>query len=276
MQRVGVIGFGKMGRPIARHLMNGGFKVCAYDLDASRKNEMTALGVQVCDSPRDVAANSELVIAAVGFDNEVLDVVNGADGLLAGVNKPTVIAIVSTVSVDTMHAVEQAATRVAAGVDVLDIPLCRGEPAAEAGSLLLLAGGKRDVFDRCRPAFETFASDCHFLGALGAGQTGKMINNLLLWACVSANHEGLKLGAAMGVDPEVLRKALLQSSGNNWALETWLQPRPMPWAEKDMAIVMQEADNARLSLPLCGVVREVVKGMKIEKGLIAPRPVKTR
>ena len=72
-------------------------------------------------------------------------------------------------------------------------------------------------------------------------------------------------------DPEVLRAALLKSSGNNWALETWLQPRPMPWAEKDMSIVMEEADKARLSLPLCGVVREVIKGIKIEKGLPDPR-----
>jgi 3-hydroxyisobutyrate dehydrogenase-like beta-hydroxyacid dehydrogenase len=156
------------------------------------------------------------------------------------------------------------------GVGVIDVPLCRGEPAAEAGKLLVLVGGEEGVFARCRPALAAFGDDVIHVGGLGAGQIGKMINNLLLWACVSANAEGLKLAEALGVDPEKLRQALVLSSGNNWALETWLQPRPMPWAEKDMAIVMEHADQARLSLPLCGVTREVIKGLKIERGLPPP------
>ncbi len=155
-------------------------------------------------------------------------------------------------------------------MDVIDAPLCRGEPAAEAGKLLVLVGGDEAVVERCRPVLSAFCSDVFHVGGLGSGQIGKMINNLLLWACVSANWEGLKLAGALGVDPEKLRQALLLSSGNNWALETWLLPRPMPWAEKDMAIVMEQADKARLSLPLCGVTREVIKGIKIERGLPPP------
>ncbi|HWG03917.1 MAG TPA: NAD(P)-dependent oxidoreductase, partial [Beijerinckiaceae bacterium] len=174
----------------------------------------------------------------------------------------------STVSAETMREVQDLAAQ--KGVDVIDAPLCRGEPAAEAGKLLVLVGGDAAVVERCQPVLSAFGSDVFRVGGLGSGQIGKMINNLLLWACVSANWEGLRLAEALGVDPEKLRQALLLSSGNNWALETWLLPRPMPWAEKDMAIVMEQADKARLSLPLCGVTREVIKGIKIERGLPPP------
>jgi 3-hydroxyisobutyrate dehydrogenase-like beta-hydroxyacid dehydrogenase len=97
-----------------------------------------------------------------------------------------------------------------------------------------------------------------------------MVNNLILWACISANHEGLHLAERLGVDPERLREALLDSSAGNWALQTRPERQPMPWAEKDMRIVLGEADRLRISLPLCGVVTEVVKSVKYERGWPTP------
>ena len=270
MKRVGIIGIGRMGRPMARHLLARGFEVFAYDVDRSRVAAAEQLGAAGCADPREVAAQSELVIVVVGFDSELIEVLVAENGILAGARQGAVIAVASTVYPETMKRVEQLGSEIGKGLAVVDIPICRGESAAEEGTLLLLGGGDAAAFEACRPAFESFASDVDYLGGLGSGQVGKMINNLLLWACVSANHEALKLGEALGVDSEVLRKSLVKSSGNNWALETWLQPRPMPWAEKDMTIVMHEADLCRLSLPLSGVVKEVIKGIKIEKGLIAP------
>jgi 3-hydroxyisobutyrate dehydrogenase-like beta-hydroxyacid dehydrogenase len=155
-------------------------------------------------------------------------------------------------------------------VHLVDAPLTRGEEAAEKARLLVLAGGEAELIERCRPVFAAFADPVHHLGPLGAGQVGKMVNNLILWACMSANFEGLKLAAALGVDPEVLRRALVDSSANNWSLETRAEEKPVPWAEKDMTIVLKEADLARVSLPLCGAVKEVIKGFKIERGLRTP------
>ena len=93
-----------------------------------------------------------------------------------------------------------------------------------------------------------------------------MVNNLILWACISANHEGLKLGEKLGVERKAMREMLLDSSGQNWALGSGAGDRPMPWAEKDMMIVLEEADLARVALPLCGTVKEVIKGIKVERG----------
>jgi 3-hydroxyisobutyrate dehydrogenase-like beta-hydroxyacid dehydrogenase len=152
------------------------------------------------------------------------------------------------------------------GMSPLDIPLCRGEPAAEAGRLLMVGGGDAQVFERCRPAFSAFADTIHHLGPLGAGQVGKMVNNLILWACICANDEGIRLGEELGVDREALRAMLLDSSAQNWALQTRIADLAMPWAEKDMMIVLSEADATRITLPLCGVVKEVIKGIKVARG----------
>lgn len=270
IKSVGIIGLGKMGHPMARHLLAGQFEVFGFDIDPAKIEAAKLLGVSMCASPAQLADNSDLVIVIVGFDSEVMSVLRGKDGVFQNLRKGAVIGIASTVTIDTMNAIAVEVDGLDKGAAVLDIPICRGEPAAEAGTLLMLVGGEQEPAERCHAAFSTFSSDIHHLGNLGAGQAGKLVNNLLLWSCISANYEGLKLGEALGLDPKRLREALVKSSGRNFALETWDRPRAMPWAEKDMTIVMQEADRMRLSLPTCAVVKEVVKGIKIERGLPTP------
>ena len=97
-----------------------------------------------------------------------------------------------------------------------------------------------------------------------------MVNNLILWACTAANDEGLRLGEALGVDAARLRQALHHSSAQNWSMDNRAEHSGMPWAEKDMTIVLAEADLARLSLPLCGTVKEAIKSLKIRMGLGLP------
>jgi 3-hydroxyisobutyrate dehydrogenase-like beta-hydroxyacid dehydrogenase len=133
-----------------------------------------------------------------------------------------------------------------------------------------MGGGDKIPFDACRPAFAAFADAVFHLGPLGSGEVGKMVNNLILWACISANDEGLKLGNKLGVDRDALREALVASSASNWALASRIEEQPMPWAEKDMTIVLKEADLLRLSVPLCGVVKEVVKTVKFEHNWPTP------
>ena len=271
IEKVGIIGLGKMGLPMTRHMISKGLKVAAYDLDGQRTHQAGNLGAKPCANPMEVAAASDLVIIIVGFDSEVRDVLHGPNGVFAGARNGSIIAVASTVYPETMQEIEAGAGKLIKNIKVLDMPLCRSERAAEFGTLLLLGGGDPKLFEECNKAFSSFCSDICILGGLGAGQVGKMINNLLLWACISANYEGLKLGAAMGVDEEVLRQALLKSSGRNWALESWHLERSMPWAEKDMTIALHEADRFRLTLPLSGVVKEVIKGIKIERGYASPK-----
>src|SRR5215470_2295702 len=230
---------------MARHLARAKFEVTGYDIDAHARSQAQQSGIALAANPRALAERSDFVIIVVGFDSEAEAVLLGRDGIAGAGRRGLIVGIASTVAPSTMA---RLAARLAdGGIVLLDMPLTRGEPA-----------------------LASFASSIFYLGQLGAGQVGKMVNNLILWSCISANHEGLKLAERLGVDAERMRAALLKSSAANWALETRPETMPMPWAEKDMRIVLSEADHLRLALPLCGVVTEVVKSVKIERGWPTP------
>ena len=267
IESVGVIGLGKMGGQLARHLAASGFETRGYDVRAEAMEAAGADGAAATASPADLAAASDLVIVGVGFDSELEAALFGGNGVMKSPRPGSVVAVASTVAPATMLKI---AERIGGEVSVLDIPMARGEQAAIDGNLLIFGGGDREVFDRCRSAFSTFSDAIHYLGPAGAGQVGKLVNNLILWACISANEEGFALAEKLGVEAGPLREALLQSSAGNWALATEAVERPMPWAEKDMTIVLKEADAARVSLPLCGTIKEVIKGVKIARGQPMP------
>jgi len=271
IKTVGVIGLGKMGGPLARHLADGGYSVLGYDVADEAMAAAETAGCTRSPSPADMAGRSDLVIIGVGFVSEVERVIFADDGVLAGAKPGFIVAVASTIAPRTMKKI--AARAADHPVSFLDIPMCRGEQAATDGRLLIMGGGDAATFDACRQAFSTFSDSIHHLGALGAGQVGKMVNNMILWACISANHEGLALADGLDVDTGPLREALLQSSAENWALATRANESPMPWAEKDMTIALKEADDIRLSLPLAGSVKEVVKGVKIALGHPTPKEI---
>jgi len=269
IRRVGIIGLGKMGFPMARHLRKAGFEVAACDVSAAACQQAADAGVRVVASPKAVAAETDFVIVIVGFDSEAETAVLGPDGIAAAARPGLIVGIASTVAPRTMQ--KLAGKLSGSGMVLLDMPLTRGEGAAEAGKMLTMVGGNVAAFEACKPALATFASSIYHVGELGAGQVGKMVNNLILWACISANHEGFGLARKLGVDPERLRTALLDSSAGNWAMQNRIEEQPMPWAEKDMRIALSEADRLRISLPLCGVVTEVVKSVKFERGWPTPQ-----
>ena len=268
IESVGVIGLGKMGGQLARHLAEAGFETRGYDVRAEAMTAAEADGAVVTGSPAELAAASDLTIVGVGFDSELEAALFGDGGVMKSPRPGSVLAVASTVAPATMLKIAERIE--GSGIAVLDIPMARGEQAAIDGNLLIFGGGDREAFDRCRPAFETFSDAIHHLGPVGAGQVGKLVNNLILWACISANEEGFALAEKLGVEAGPLREALLQSSADNWALATQAVERPMPWAEKDMTIVLKEADAARIALPLCGTVKEVIKGVKIARGQPMP------
>src|SRR4029450_2268441 len=166
-----------------------------------------------------------------------------------------IIAVSSTVAPDTVKALDQQARQ--QGVGVLDDPRCRGRFFADAGQLLALFGGSDEVVARGRPIFATFCSDIAHLGEVGHGQVGKAMNNLLLWVNSIGLIEAGRIAETTGIDLPKLRDALLMSSGKSHALEEWDQIT-FTWALKDMQIVAQMTDEAGLSLPLTGAVKELV------------------
>lgn len=267
-RRIGLVGLGAMGRPMARHLLHGGYEVAGCDVSRGACDAAAKLGTRIASSPADLARTVDLVMIVVGFDQEVEDVMFGKGGVLDSARHGLIVAIGSTIS-------PSCARKLAARVDgtglvMLDMALTRGEPAAEAGKMLIMGGGDEAGFEACRPVFAQFASDVFNLGPFGSGQVGKLINNAILWACIAANDEALRFGERLGVEERVLRNALVHSSAQNWALSSGIEKHPMPWAEKDLSIAQAEADRIRFSIPLSGVVKELVKELKLRRGYPTP------
>jgi 3-hydroxyisobutyrate dehydrogenase len=255
-QRVGIVGAGRMGLAMLKHLIKHGYAVTVCDISDKQRQAARAIGAAIAGTPAEVGKASDIVILGVGYDDEVEAVVFGKDGLIATMAAGSTIAVSSTAKPDTMKALaERAGGR---GIAVIDAPICRGRFAADEGTLLALVGGEADVVERARPVFATFASDIVHLGAIGNGQVGKAINNLMLWFNACGVLEAGRIAEKTGVDMVKLRDALLTSSAASDSLKEWDRVS-FTWALKDMQIVADMTDRLGLSLPLTGAIKEVVK-----------------
>ncbi len=258
MTTVGVIGAGRMGLPIIGHLSRRGFAVLVSDLDPRKQAAAEAAGGRWAADLATLAADAEVILVCVGYDREVRELL-GPDGALRQAQPGAIVAILSTVSPQTVQ--QLAADAEPAGLHVIDSTVCRGGDAADEGTLLSFVGGEAAVVERIRPVLGAYSSDVVHTGAVGSAQVAKAVNNLILWACLVADHEGLALAQAHGLDPEVLRQALMTSSCTNGPLDRWGK-QSMAWAEDDMAIVAEMAEQAGIGLPLCGLVREVCRPLR--------------
>lgn len=255
-ERVGVIGAGRMGLPMVKHLVKHGFDVTVMDISQDNLAKAVELGAVAAATPAALGKNVDFVILGVGYDDEVNQVVLGKDGLLETLAPGAIVAVSSTVAPDTVKALkEQTAKK---GVDILDAPICRGRWFADEGKLLALFGGDDAVVERGRKVYQTFCSDIVHLGEVGHGQVAKAMNNMLLWITSIGLIEAGQIAASTGIDLVKLREALMMSSGKSQALEDWEQTT-FTWALKDMQIVSKMTDQAGLSLPLTGAVKEMVK-----------------
>lgn len=261
-EKVGIIGVGRMGQPMVKHMLAKGFDVTAVDISTDNIDKVAAMGAKTAARPSDLG-DCTFVILGVGYDEEVNEVVLGDNGVLAALKPGAIVAVSSTVSPYTVQALDEKAR--AKECHVLDAPICRGRWFADNAQLLALFGGKDDVVARARAVYGAFSSDIAHLGEVGHGQVGKAMNNMMLWVTSIGLIEAGRLAESTGIDLVKLRDALMMSSGKSQALEDWDQTT-FTWALKDMQIIMQMADKAGLSLPLAGAIKEMVKeGRRVKR-----------
>jgi 3-hydroxyisobutyrate dehydrogenase len=201
---------------MARRIAEGGYPTTLWARRAETLEPFADTAAKVAGSPAEVAADSDLVCLCVVGDADVDQLVSGAQGVLAGLNRGGVIAVHSTVHPDTCR--DLATKAGAQGVSVIDAPVSGGGGAASQGRLLVMVGGDADVVDRCRPVFETYADPIVHLGGVGSGQTTKLLNNLLFTANLGTAATVLSLATSLGVSPERLTEVVSSSSGNSFAL----------------------------------------------------------
>ena len=169
------------------------------------------------------------------------------------------VAVLSTVHPRTVQELARVAEPF--GVHVVDATVCRGGRAADEGTLLSFVGGEQSVVERLRPVVACYATDIVHTGDVGTAQVAKAANNMVMWACLIANHEALALAKRFGMDVELLRTALLGSSAENYVLRNW-GVNTMAWAEDDMEIVQKMAQDAEIGLPQAGLNRELCRTLK--------------
>lgn len=262
IRRVGVIGLGRMGLPMAGHLARAGFEVLGFDRHSEARAALALAGGQSLASVEAVARSSHAVLLMVTDDVQVKQVAVGAGGVLAAAPTGAVMIISSTVKPSTCREVATAAPR---DVSVLDAPVARGQRAAEDGTLTVYVGGPAEAFHRCRPVFEAFGREIFHIGAdVGAGQVAKLANNLILRAGVVAVYEALTLAVRLGVSPRRLLPALAMGSADSYAVREFHLIN-QTWAEKDLAQAMEVAAEWGAALPLTDRVRELTRALTREE-----------
>ncbi|MGV9744342.1 NAD(P)-dependent oxidoreductase [Rhodococcus zopfii] len=214
--RVGFIGLGSQGGPMARRIVEAGYDLTLWARRPESLEPYADTAAKTAQTPAALAAASDLVCVCVVADDDVRQVVAGEDGVLQGLQHGGVIAIHSTVHPDTCRELAEQARAV--GVAVVDAPVSGGGMGAAAGTLLVMVGGDTEIVEKVRPIFETYANPVVHLGDTGSGQVAKLLNNLLFTANLATSASTLELGAALGVDPAKLGEVITHGTANSFAL----------------------------------------------------------
>jgi len=257
-ETVGVVGAGRMGLPIIGHLARAGFRTLATDIDPQKEPEVQRRAALWVPDAATLARDCDIVLVCVGFDREVRELL-APGGALRSARRGSVCAVLSTIHPKTIQDLSE--QNRAAGLEVIDSTVCRGGEAADRGTLLSFVGGPRPIVERITPVLRAYSADVVHTGGVGSAQVAKAVNNLIMWACLVADHEGLALAQRYGLDIDLVRDALGMSSAANEALAKW-GTQTMAWAEDDMAIVAEMAVACGLALPQADVTREICRALK--------------
>jgi len=256
--KVGFIGLGEQGKPIAVNVAQGGFDLMVHDLRPEPVEELVSKGARSALSAREVGAYGDVVEVIVVNDEQLEAVVLGGDGVLAGARPGCTIAIHSTVRPATVRRIgEQAAPR---GVGVLDAPVSGGPRGAQKRTMCYMVGGEKDVLERCRPVFATSASTIVHMGALGAGMTAKLAHQVILCLNMLAAHEGTQLARRAGLEAAALSEAVRAGAAQSRVAERWALARPAPKTTtlfyKDLALALELAGELGIDLPAAALVHQ--------------------
>jgi 3-hydroxyisobutyrate dehydrogenase/2-hydroxy-3-oxopropionate reductase len=267
MAKLGFLGLGIMGYPMARHLLAAGHEVALWSHTASKAVELAAqfpgLGTAV-DTPKQVAERADVIFLIVGDTQMSEHIVFGPDGLIQTAKPGTVIVDASTVACSYS---KQASERcIAVGVDFLDAPCTGSKPGAENGTLTFMIGGSKEVFERIRPLFEPMGKRLYYCGGPGLGMHAKLTQNLILSNLLQAFNEGLVLSTKAGVDPELMLD-ILDNSAAKSGLIAFKAPYvfrrdfstnfSVKWMHKDIGLMLDSAREAGVPLPLTSLTHQM-------------------
>ena len=215
--KVGFIGLGVMGKSMAINILNSGHKLKVYDVIEESMIELEEKGAEIGDSPADTCEGCDVIMTSLPNSKIVEEVILGKSGVLEGAEKGSIIVDLSSITPKVIQNIyEKCADK---GIEVIDAPVSGGAKGAEEGTLTIMVGGKAEVLEKVKPILECIGKKINYVGQIGAGDTVKLINNLLLGVNMVACAEALALGTKAGIKSDVLYEIISQSSGSSYALK---------------------------------------------------------
>ncbi len=263
-ERIGFIGLGLMGRPMAHHLLNAGYSLTVFNRSRPAIDELASAGARSADSPREVAEQSDVVITMLPDGSDVESVVMGTNGLQAGARAGMLLVDMSTIS--PLTAKHIASILAAEDVRMLDAPVSGGEEGAKQATLSIMVGGSEEDFQRVQPIFSVLGKTLTYCGPTGSGQVVKACNQVLVALIIEAISEALVLGAKAGVAPanivKVLSGGLAQTRFMDLRGASMIEHRFEPGGKaayhlKDLRIVKQLAQEYNVVLPMGTLVEQL-------------------
>ena len=252
MTKVGFIGLGEQGKPMAINLAKADdFDLRVHDLREEPVDELVMLGARRAGSPREVAAHSDVIEVVVVDDAQVEAVVLGDHGIIAGALPGSIVVVHSTIRPATVRRV--AAECAARGIGVIDAPVSGGARGAQTRTMCYMVGGDRDPVDRCRPIFETSGESIFHLGPLGSGTIAKLAHQVIICLNVLAAGEGMMLAKKAGLDLAMMQEVVRAGGASSLVADNWVKYKPAASAgklwRKDLMLALECADELGLDLP---------------------------
>ncbi|MCY4054092.1 MAG: NAD(P)-dependent oxidoreductase [Hyphomicrobiales bacterium] len=260
--KLSFLGLGVMGFPMAGHLARGGHEVCVYNRTAAKAAKwVETYGGTSASTPKEAAADSEIVFACVGGDDDVREIALGENGALDSMKKSAIFVDHTTASARLareLHA--QAGER---GLGFLDAPVSGGQAGAENGTLTIMLGGDADTFTKVEPVLQCYAQAARLMGEAGCGQLTKMVNQICIAGLVQGLAEGIHFGKHAGLDIGAVMSVIDKGAASSWQMSnrssTMTEGKfdfgfAIDWMRKDLGFCLDEAKRNGASLPITALV----------------------
>ncbi len=262
--KIGFIGLGVMGYPMAGHLQLAGHSVCVYNRTASKAEQWVAqYGGSQASTPAAAAREAAIVCLCVGNDDDVRSVVYGEHGVMHGISEGAVIVDHTTASAELAR--EVALEAAAGGIGFLDAPVSGGQAGAENGRLTVMVGGAQKDFDKVESSLRSYAQCVRLLGDAGSGQLAKMVNQICIAGIVQGLAEAMIFSEQAGLDTAAVLDVIARGAAQSWQMDNRYESMlaghyehgfAVDWMRKDLGMVLAESEKMALQLPLTSMVDE--------------------
>ncbi|MEJ2649883.1 MAG: 2-hydroxy-3-oxopropionate reductase, partial [Sedimentisphaerales bacterium] len=271
MEKIGFIGLGIMGKPMAKNLLKAGYSLTVYDIVPEAVADVVKEGAQKGSSSKDVASKSDIVITMLPNSPEVKEAVLGQDGVLDGAKAGTILIDMSSIA--PLASQEVSAKAKEKGVIMLDAPVSGGEPKAVDGTLAIMVGGPADTFEKVKDILAVMGGSVTLVGDIGSGNTTKLANQIIVALNIAAMSEAMVLATKAGVDPEKVFNAIKGGRAGSTVLNAKM---PLALAGnfkpgfrivlhiKDLQNALDTAHSLGVPVPLSSVAMEIMQALKVD------------